>query len=648
MIRISRIFTALFLSVTSFTAFSAPALPVVEILGNNYYVYTAKKGDSLFGISRDNGWDYTMLQKLNPKAVSPLGKGTKVYYPVSEGVAQSQEVLPATEYAVASPVSHVVRRGETVYGISKMYKIPVETIYALNPASKTGIKEGEILMLQTPESVNDSENVPEYYTIKKGDTLYGVAKANSTTVAALLRQNPGVSESNFQAGSVIRLPEKGAGVKTVKRTVEEERLSSFSTYKVEKKDTWDTIAEKTGVDKEDLVNANKEHGARPKNKSIVTVPEINRVSVEREIVEEDPRELTEDGIAEIYDDVHGISGAEEEDGIKAVLLLSEPSARKDLEFSRGFLSGIDCLKNSGLGISLTVMDGNRTSEEVLTRLSDIDPDILFLTTEKGIPTYLSEYAEVSQTPMVNTFDVRNELYTRNPYVVQLLTPSNYFNEEIAARIKKDFGEHILLFAGEPEEGDQLANAVAGLWDKKNIKHVTVDEISQYPFSESLKYIVYGSPAKKDEVEVLLDRLEEAKSLNPLAEVSVVGRPSWIVYDENLEDKYHKSDVMIPSRFYYDRRSAESRRFVTHYQSLFDREPAKSFPMYAGVGYDAAMYFMPGLAKAGKDVNMMGSSKPGAQSEFELFRPGNWTGLMNPVVYLVRFTPFNTVDKISVR
>ncbi len=48
----------------------------------------------------------------------------------------------------------------------------------------------------------------------------------------------------------------------------------------------------------------------------------------------------------------------------------------------------------------------------LPNFSDLNPDIVFLTTEKGIPSYLSEYAEVSQTPLVNTFDVKNELYTQ--------------------------------------------------------------------------------------------------------------------------------------------------------------------------------------------------------------------------------------------
>ena len=127
--------------------------------------------------------------------------------------------------------------------------------------------------------------------------------------------------------------------------------------------------------------------------------------------------MSDEGISEIYDSIHGITAAQDAREFKVALLLSEPAARKDLEFTRGFLTGVDRLKHSGIKLNITVVNGNRTSTDVLTELSDLNPDIVFLTTEKGIPSYLSEYAEVSQTPLVNTFDVKNELYTRNPYVI---------------------------------------------------------------------------------------------------------------------------------------------------------------------------------------------------------------------------------------
>ena len=127
----------------------AEKLPVVEVLGRQYYVYEIKKGDSLFGVARKFGWDDKEIARLNPTATSPMQKGAKIYYPVEEKGKVANPVKTTPENLQQSPLKHTVQRGETVYSISKMYGIPVTTIYNLNPSSKQGIKAGEELTLQT-------------------------------------------------------------------------------------------------------------------------------------------------------------------------------------------------------------------------------------------------------------------------------------------------------------------------------------------------------------------------------------------------------------------------------------------------------------------------------------------------------------------
>ena len=56
----------------------AEKLPVVEVLGRQYYVYEIKKGDSLFGVARKFGWDDKEIARLNPTATSPMQKGAKI------------------------------------------------------------------------------------------------------------------------------------------------------------------------------------------------------------------------------------------------------------------------------------------------------------------------------------------------------------------------------------------------------------------------------------------------------------------------------------------------------------------------------------------------------------------------------------------
>lgn len=643
----NRFYTSLLMLILSAASvFSAPKLPVVEILGSRYYVYETAKDDTLFGIARKYGWDDTELKRLNPKAVSPIKKGMKVYYPVKEA-AQSTgqlEVEDLTAYE-ARPVMHLIKRGETVYSIARMYDMPVDAIYKLNPQSKTGIREGELLKIQDTYASATGKN-PEFYTIQNGDTLYRLAKQFGTTVAALMKLNPGISERNFKAGGIIRIPERGTGVITTTEKVEESTVESFTLYEVKKNDTWESISEKTGVDREKLVEAN--NSSKLKAKEIIGIPEIAVTTIEKQVTDQDPREQTPEGRRDIYEDTHDIASAAEADSVRMALVLYEPSSRKDQDFSRGFLTGVDKLKKGNTYISVKIVDGTATSSEVIENLGDFRPDMIFITSDKTIPTYLYDYSTVHSVPVVNVFDLKNEEYTTNPYFIQLLTPSAYFNDETAAWLLKEKKDATLIFAGTVEESDQLAQALRQIWPKDDVKHtLEIESLKDITYWNSDRYIIYGSDTKKSDVSKLLETVKEIRNDNKGVDITLVGRPNWIVFDEQLSDDLHQADVLIPSRFYYDKESYDGRRFAAEYKRVFDMTPVKSFPNYAALGYDVCTYFIPAMAESGGDLNALRPSASGVQSEFSFVRPSNWSGLYNPVVYMVRFTPYGSIEKIKV-
>ena len=134
---------SIILAVTAFCvdAMAQSNLPTVDLLGKKYYVYTVKKGDSMFSIARANSWDYDKLMEMNPKAISPLEKGLKVYYPVNENKSNAAKSVKAN-VEESAPLTHKIKKGETVYAISRMYGIPVDKIFKLNPGSENGIREG--------------------------------------------------------------------------------------------------------------------------------------------------------------------------------------------------------------------------------------------------------------------------------------------------------------------------------------------------------------------------------------------------------------------------------------------------------------------------------------------------------------------------
>ncbi|MDE5807505.1 MAG: LysM peptidoglycan-binding domain-containing protein, partial [Muribaculaceae bacterium] len=427
-------------------------------------------------------------------------------------------------------------------------------------------------------------------------------------------------------------------------------VRGFASYKVEKKDTWSSISEKTGVSVEDLQSAN---GGKTNLKSnqIIGIPEVELDSVRKTVITEDPRELTISGVSEIYDDVHRIvSSKDSVMNVRVGIVMFDPASKKDLDFTRGFLTGVNKIKSKGYRLNVKVFDGRISHDALIDSLGSYSPSLLFTTYEKNTPQFFADYALVSRVPVINTFDLKDETFMSNPYFVNILTPSNYFNEEIVNNLYNRYqGATLIVVGGDNDANDTLLSSLETKWGNDKIMRInSVDMLENFPLKPGLDYLIFGNLSKKEEISSLVDAVIKCKEDHYDNKIGFVGRPSWIVYDETLKDGFHKSDLYLPARFYYDKNSSEAQKFISEYQSLFNMTPTKSFPMYSTMGYDEALYFIPSWVSTGGDINEFKQSVSSVQSDFDLVRVENWSGMLNPMVYLVRFTPYGTIEKQKVK
>lgn len=649
---IENIFLFLCLSILPLSGY-CKELPTVNIAGQGYYVYESKKGDSLYGISNRYGWNLDRLMELNPTLTHKLKKGEKVYFPinVSEDLSDNTSmVFTAETYPV---IQHVVKKGDSVYSISKMYGVSVDKIYRYNPESKNGLKRGSVITIpQQAESINDGSKFL-FYSIRPGDTLGEIAQTYNTSVEQLLHDNKGVSDKNFEAGDLLRVSVNSKNNTIVTETVDEVRMTRVDSYTVGKDDTWESVAQKTGADIGQLKDMNPD--SELKKNSHLDVPVVITSQVEREVVYTDERENSIGGLQDIYKGVHNLGNDSVSDNVVSVaLLIEDPQSKRDNEFVRGAFMAIDHLKNSPYKIRLKVIQDRKPDADsvaavktLLDSLQMFNADLVVATHEKNFPAWLARYGEDNGVEIVNSFDVKDELYMENPSVIHLLTPSSYFSEAVAEWENSTFSDYQLIAVGKKDLDDAYAEAIMSKIPS-TVESVEVNDLAGKKLDDFGHYLIYGYPTSKDDVAALINAVITLKEENPLASVKVFGRPNWITLADGMKEQFSKADVYFPSRFYFDHEGAEGKKFISDYSASFGHGPLRAYPTYAASGFDIMNYFIDSVASNDGDFNAAVPDTKELQTPINLQRMGNWGGFFNSSAYIIRYSPYGEVEKILIR
>lgn len=207
----------------------------VAPLGSNYY--TVKSGDSLWSISRKFGVSVNELKKVNNLSSNLLSIGQNLIIPGKKADISSNEYVVKkgdTLYGIANKYNvsvdnlksynnlstdslsigqiikipdnkvsgneYVVKSGDSLYSISKKYGISVDELMSVNNLKSTVLSVGQLLKIP-----NNSEVTNVIYTVKKGDSLWSIAKDNKTTVDAIVKLN-NLSNANLSIGQKLLLP----------------------------------------------------------------------------------------------------------------------------------------------------------------------------------------------------------------------------------------------------------------------------------------------------------------------------------------------------------------------------------------------------------------------------------------------------------
>ncbi|MBQ9018848.1 MAG: LysM peptidoglycan-binding domain-containing protein [Bacilli bacterium] len=141
---------------------------------------------------------------------------------------------------------YVVKRGDTLWGISNQYGVNVSELASLNNVTAETLQVGQQLLIPSKSGTNPDNMF--MYTVKKGDSLYSIARVYNTSVSEIKRINNLVN-NNLYIGQVLRIPEMYTKPSDMNDP-------NYVNYTVKSGDSLYSIAKKYGVSVDTIIQDN--------------------------------------------------------------------------------------------------------------------------------------------------------------------------------------------------------------------------------------------------------------------------------------------------------------------------------------------------------------------------------------------------------
>lgn len=170
-----------------------------------YLLYEVKSGDTLYSISNKYSVSVNEIKSLNNLSNNNIRVGTVLKIPIS--------VNPGTgDYS-----TYIVKTGDTLYSISRMFNMSISEIRTLNNLSSDSLYIGQVLRVVDNNTDTNFEGLSCYgdnykeveyvlYRVVSGDNLYSISRRFSVSVDDLIKLN-NLDSNNLSIGQVLKIRE---------------------------------------------------------------------------------------------------------------------------------------------------------------------------------------------------------------------------------------------------------------------------------------------------------------------------------------------------------------------------------------------------------------------------------------------------------
>lgn len=205
-------------------------------------------------------------------------------------------------------IEYRVTKGETISKIARDNQVSVSEILSLNPDSKTGIKEGDVIRIPGNKSTKNnalkSETIVNNSTSNSSDrkshlvepkeTLFGISKRFNVSVDNLYKWNPGLQTDGLKANTIIYLsPELTSSSKEASSNVS----SNYKEITIEARQTIYGLAKENGISVDQLINLNPELKDGLKVGQTIKIPAAGTASATKKPSIEAKKEIVDTAVS---------------------------------------------------------------------------------------------------------------------------------------------------------------------------------------------------------------------------------------------------------------------------------------------------------------------------------------------------------------
>lgn len=548
------------LIVFSFTLFSQVEKSTTKkiINGKTFLIHKVKQGETLFAISKVYEVSREDIAMENPIVFEGLQPDMELKIPLKTTVYVEDENFQV----------HIVEAGETLYGITRKYKLDANEIASLNPEVSSGLKPGQ--KLRIPKKHNTSQYHVEknskylYHVVEAKQTLYSLSKQYNVDINEIYSVNPGLKEAGLKEKDVIKIPNKNYSPP----------LLVFPEDNQVKDTIPEILDEEIPVSLCDSFNY-KEYG-KPFNIALfipLYAAKNSAVDVKKVIQEQQ----------NFY-----------------------PGTRF-IEFYEGVLLALDSLKNSGISINLTVYDTAKDSARIATVLQDSkmkDIDLIIGPFFKTTLEPVAEFAKDNNIPIVSPHSSKSDFISENPNLIFLNPNLEILVDETAKKTLLLGNLNVILVKTGIKASDQTIDLYKAAYEqhKDSVAIIEIDYASK-----GMSGIISSLKADKNNIVVYTatDRSTVLKFINffyadvfkmEKTFITLLGMPIWKNYDNIEVENLHDLQFMVGNTSYVDYNHSEVKQFIRKYRKVYHTEPSdRSF-----MGYDIMMFFGKILYSHGKD------------------------------------------------